>query len=758
MQLCLFIHLSWKRAKTTALLDSGVTENFISMQYAKELQLPIKCLQKPWPVYNVDGTQNKNGDIKHSTDLEMQTGSQRVWLWFFLTDLADQKAILGYLWFTANQPKIDWAQGWIDSSQLPLILHTRKAIKSCITQCMNTPAGRKRPRRQKPTISNSIHIAQISIPASAEKKQTLASKLVEQAGSQMGDGKIPVKYHHHLSVFSEEASHRFPEPCIWDHAIELKPGALSSIPGKVYQLTQDKQKALLEFVQEQQAKGYICPSKSPYAAPFFFIKKKDGKLQPVQDYQWLNKWTIKNHYLLPLISELITHVQNAKKFTKVDIRWGYNNVCIKKGDEHKAVFITNQGLFKPTIMFFRLTNSPATFQTMMNAIFAKEIAEGWLIVYMDDILVATKDDQKFHNQCVHRMLKKLKKHDLYLKPEKCVFDQKRIEFLGVILERGTIQMDLAKVKGVVDWPPPQNVTDIHSFLGFTGFYRYFIPNYSLIAQPLIQLTQKNVPFNWDHACTHVFKHLKSLMCTKPILQQPNYTKAFFLVTDASAYGMGTILLQEGELNPRTQKPMLSPVAYYLNTFTLTEQNYDIYEWEFLGVLKALKCFRPHVAAMEILVTILTDHANLTHWKATRKVNWQVARWFAEIQDYNLVIKHVPGKIHTVPDMLSRPPGANQGKQDNTDIILLPPSLFIVTANTQNDMLKAKVKEAQWKQKAEMELWCDTHGVCKLPEGYMREWRLAVPSSLVLRQELMVQFHNSPTAGHPGRDNTLTLVS
>ena len=136
--------------------------------------------------------------------------------------------------------------------------------------------------------------------------------------------------------------------------------------------------------------------------------------------------------------------------------------------------------------------------------------------------------------------------------------------------------------------------------------------------------------------------------------------------------------------------------------------------------------------MEIPVTILTDHANLTHWKATRKVNRQVARWFAEIQDYNLIIKHVPGKIHTAPDMLSRPPGADQGKQDNTDIVLLPPSLFIATAAVQDDMLKAKVKEVQQQQRAEMELWCDTHEVCKLPEGYMKGWRLVVPSGLVLR--------------------------
>ena len=136
-----------------------------------------------------------------------------------------------------------------------------------------------------PSIPDTIHVAWVSIPITASKKQTLALKLTEQAGSQMGEGKIPAKYHCHLSVFSEEASHRFPEPCIWDHAIELKPGAPSSIPGRVYQLTQDEQKALLKFVQEQQAKGYICPSKSPYAAPFFFIKKKDGKLRLVQDYR-----------------------------------------------------------------------------------------------------------------------------------------------------------------------------------------------------------------------------------------------------------------------------------------------------------------------------------------------------------------------------------------------------------------------------------------------------------------------------------------
>jgi hypothetical protein len=144
------------------------------------------------------------------------------------------------------------------------------------------------------------------------------------------------------------------------------------------------------------------------------------------------------------------------------------------------MFITNQGLFKPKVMFFGLTNSPATFQTMMNAIFIEEIREGWLTMYMDDMLITTKGDLGLHQQYVHHILKKLQKHDLFLKLEKCQFHQDHIEFLGVILDKGTVQMDPTKVQGVEQWQEPHNIKGVRSFLGFTGFYRYFIPNYSRI--------------------------------------------------------------------------------------------------------------------------------------------------------------------------------------------------------------------------------------------------------------------------------------
>jgi len=159
---------------------------------------------------------------------------------------------------------------------------------------------------------------------------------------------------------------------------------------KVYLLSINEQEELNKFLEENQRKGYIQPSKSQLASPVFFVKKKDGKLRFVQDYRKLNEYTIKNRYPLPLVTDIVNRLQGAKYFTKFDVRWGYNNVWIKEGDKWKAAFVTNQGLFEPKVMFFGLTNSPAMFQSLMNSIFVDLIALGKVAVYLDDILIFTK--------------------------------------------------------------------------------------------------------------------------------------------------------------------------------------------------------------------------------------------------------------------------------------------------------------------------------------------------------------------------------
>ena len=208
-------------------------------------------------------------------------------------------------------------------------------------------------------------------------------------------------------------------------------------------------------------------------APVFFIKKKDGSLWLVQDYRALNAITVKNKYSFLLISELVSQLHGAKYFTKLDICWGFNNVYIKPRDEWKAAFCTNRSLFEPLMIVFRMTNSPVTFQTMMNKVFQTVIAEGIVIVYLDNILIFTKTEEE-HEQTVWRVLEILVKHKLFLRPEKCEFHWRQIEYLGLVISENKVAMDPVKVAGVHNWPIPENRTDIQAFIDFVNFYHRFI--------------------------------------------------------------------------------------------------------------------------------------------------------------------------------------------------------------------------------------------------------------------------------------------
>ena len=247
--------------------------------------------------------------------------------------------------------------------------------------------------------------------------------------------KVPAEYHEYLDVFKEEVE-CFPESRPWDHTIETKP-RFEPWVFKLYNLTPEEWEQQELFIKENLKKGYIRPSRSPMASPFFFVNKKDRKLWPTQDYMYLNQWMIKNAYPLPLILEIMDKIKasRAKYFAKFNVQWGFNNVHIKDGNQWKVAFKTNLRLYKPTIMFFGLCNSPSTFQAMMNDTLKYEIEEGFCIVYMDDILIfaKNKEDLEHFTKCI---LESLWKADLYLKPLKCKFCKMKIKYLGLIIEEG----------------------------------------------------------------------------------------------------------------------------------------------------------------------------------------------------------------------------------------------------------------------------------------------------------------------------------
>jgi hypothetical protein len=332
--------------------------------------------------------------------------------------------------------------------------------------------------------------------------RSVATNLAIEAGAEQNDAQLPEEYKEFARLFSDEAADRFPPAREWDHAIDLKPGAPDALDCKVYPMTRDEDTALEKFLDEMVAKGYIRPSKSPYASPFFFVKKKDGKLRPVQDYRRLNSHTVRNQYPLPLIAQLISDLSGAWIFSKVDVRQGYNNVRIKKGDEWKAAFKTKFGHWEPLVMFFGLTNSPSTFQEMMNVIY-KEVIEkharrGTIIrIYMDDIAIATTGTKQDHIDAVRDVLRVAEQHDLYFKLSKCTFHASSIDYLGVIIEKGMTRMDPVKIAGIKNWPTPIKVKDVRSFLGFCNFYRPFIRGFAHLAQPLNELTRKDAEWSWQ---------------------------------------------------------------------------------------------------------------------------------------------------------------------------------------------------------------------------------------------------------------------
>jgi len=343
------------------------------------------------------------------------------------------------------------------------------------------------------------------------------------------------------SVFAKEDFNILPEHRQWDHAIEIIPGSEPK-SSKVYPLFLVEQKELDSFLEENLCTGRIRPSKSPMAALIFFIKKKDSSLWLAQDYRALNSMTVKNKYPLPLISELISQLCRARYFTKLDVCWGFNNVRIKPGDEWKAAFQTNQGLFEPLVMFFGMTNSLAIFQTMMNNIFQDLIAEGIIVVYLDDILIFTRTEEE-HAKAIRRVLQVLQEHKLFLCPEKCEFCKKRIEYLGLIISENEVSIDLVKVEGVQEWSTLENKTDVQAFLGFVNFYRRFIQDFSAKARPLFDLMCSEQVWTWSGKEQMAFEDLKMAVTTTPVLMSSQDSESFRVEVDSSDFTTGAVLSQ-----------------------------------------------------------------------------------------------------------------------------------------------------------------------------------------------------------------------
>jgi len=276
------------------------------------------------------------------------------------------------------------------------------------------------------------------------------------------------------------------------------------------------------------------------------------------------------------------------------------------------------GSFEPTVMFFRMTNSPATFQVMMNEILRDMINERKVAAFVDNVLVGMETEEG-HNEIVEEVLKRLKENNLYIKPEKCVWKVQKIGFLGVVIGPDGIEMEKEKVDRVLSWPEPRNVKDIRKFLGLANYYRRFIKNFAQVARPMNVLMRKDVKWQWEEEQQKAFDELKRIFTTKPVLAALDLDKEFRVEADASNYATGGVLLIKGS------NELWRPVAFISKSLSDTERNYEIHDKEMLAVVKCLEVWKHFLEGATMKFEIWTDHKNLEYFMKVQKLNRRQAR-------------------------------------------------------------------------------------------------------------------------------------
>ena len=513
-------------------------------------------------------------------------------------------------------------------------------------------------------------------------------------------------------------------------------------------------------------KGYIRLSKSPQMAPVFFVGKKDRKKRMVQDYRYLNEWTIKNNYLLPLISDVLENVGMKKVFTKMDLRWGYNNVRIKEGDEWKAAFMTPEGSFEPTVMFFRLTNSPATFQAMMNELLRDLTNTGKVAVFIDDVIVGTETEEG-HDELVVEVIKRLEENDLYVKPEKCKWKVREVEFLGVVIGPEGIKMEKEKVKGVLEWPTPKCVKDIQKFLGLANYYHRFIEGFASIARPLHDMVKKDKKWEWTEKQEEAFRELKERFTKELVLAVPDLDKKMRMEVDASDYVTG------GVLSTECKDGLWRPVAFLSKSLNETERNYEIHDKKMLAIIRGLEAWRHLLEGAQYKFKIWTDHKNLEYFMKAQKLNRRQARWALYLSQFDFTLKHVAGTKMGKADGLSRRLDWKIGvDKDNSNQVFIKDNWIrsmyeVVVEGPEVDLLE-KIKKARSKDKDVVRVVEEMKkaGVKELrgnewkieEDLVLKEGKVYVPKDTELRAEVIRLHHNVPAAGHGGRWKTVELVT
>ena len=572
------------------------------------------------------------------------------------------------------------------------------------------------------------------------------------------------------------------------HSIILPPGT-APIYTRPYRISPMEREELKTHIADLLEKGYIRPSSSPYGSPVLIVPKPNNPKETrlVVNYSKINFLSSRLRHPLPTTTELIDSLSGKSVFSCLDLASGFFQIRIRPEDIPKTAMSTPEGHYEFLVLPQGLSNSPATFQSVMSKVFAPYLNK-FVFVYLDDIGVASHSVEQ-HIEHLRLVLQKLREHGFHVRLDKAQWALPEMKFLGHLVGKDGVRMDPSKVQAVRTWPTPRNQSELRSFLGLANYFRRFIQGYSTMVARLNDLLHKDVKWVWTRLHDASFEQAKTAITSAPVLALPDFEKPFETITDASIVGTGGVLMQEGR-----------PVAFRSAKLTPPERNYTTGEQELLAVYQALCEWRCYVEGA-VGLTLVTDHNPLTYLQTQQtQLSRRQARWMEFMSRFNYTWQYRPGRIN-VADPLSRCPTFNE--RENAASATLPPPPPLLASLTLA-AAKARVGQSKKRKRAQDNITNTGELVKKFTSDQVGEalskalvptmldaiakddwfknakhtrklrfdattglWhrrpleagpeQIVVPNCRTLKEHIMRECHDAPLAGHPGYERTLDAV-
>lgn len=510
------------------------------------------------------------------------------------------------------------------------------------------------------------------------------------------------------------------------------------IKQRQYPLSPYMQTKLHAEIDQMLKDQVIQESKSPWCSPLVLITKKNGEIRTCFDGRKLNFVTVRDSYPLPRTDCILNRLRNAKFLSSIDLKKAFWQIPLEESSRPKTAFcVPGKGLFEFKVMPFGLSNSASTLQRAMEHILGSVLHKQEAFVYLDDIIIASPTFEE-HIQTLTTIYEKLNEAGFKVNFDKCEFCKESITFLGFIVDENGLRTDPEKVSAINRFKTPKTTTEVKRLIGLISYYRVFLPNLSTISSPitaLIKSKKKGQTIKWTPEAESAFEKIKELITCAPILVSPDFGKPFFIQTDASAVGVGAVLFQE-------QGGLEHPIAYASRALTSAEQKYGATERELIAVMFGISKYRCYVEGTKFFV--YSDNSALKWLEKLSNPSGRLSRWSLYLSSYDFEIRHRPGKLNVVPDVLSR------------DIASINVPNLIADEWYKNMIEKVELNPDDFPNFKVQDNKLFKFIPSKLPvKSNVPEWKLVVPTEN--RKEILNQCHDDPKSAHFGVSKTLARV-